>query len=430
MDKITFDYSNIINNLDNKIFDDTKVDFEKAHIMLDNKSGLGNDYLGWLDLPNNYNDSDFEKINKCATKIRDDSDVLIVVGIGGSYLGSKAAIDMLTNNFKKDGPIILFAGNSLSSNYLIDLLDFVKDKNVSINVISKSGTTTEPALAFRFLRGFMLNKYGIEGSKERIYVTTDKSKGSLKALADKEGYSTFVIPDDIGGRFSILTAVGLLPIAVAGIDIKEVIKGAQQALIDFKEPTLEFNYCYQYALMRNVLYRSGKKIEIFGTYEPSMECFTKWWQQLFAESEGKAGKGIFPVPVTYSTELHSLGQYIQEGERTIFETIVHITEPNKDLKLHKLNDDIEGFNYLADKTINYVNDKALLGTVKAHMDGDVPNLIINIPKINAYYFGYLIYFFEKACAISSYMLGVNPFNQPGVEAYKKNMFRLLNKQED
>lgn len=404
-----------------------------AQNTLDEKNGAGCDYLGWTTLPANYDINEFERIKKAAAKIRENSDVLVVIGIGGSYLGAKAALDMLTNSFynlldKNDrkAPQILFAGNSISSNYLHDLVNLVKDKDISVNVISKSGTTTEPALAFRIFKELLEKKYGKDGARERIFATTDKAKGTLKSLSDTEGYETFVIPDDVGGRFSVLTPVGLLPIAVAGIDIDAMMQGAKDAMEEYKKP-YEENDCLKYAALRNILLRKGKTTEIMVNYEPCMQYFSEWWKQLFGESEGKDGKGIFPASVNFSTDLHSMGQYIQDGARIIFETVLKVDEPANDIIIDEVDGNIDGLNFLAGKGVNYVNSKAFEGTLLAHTDGNVPNIVINIPKIDAYHFGNLVYFFEKACGVSGYILGVNPFNQPGVEAYKKNMFALLGK---
>jgi glucose-6-phosphate isomerase len=358
---------------------------------------------------------------------------LIVAGIGGSYLGARAAVEALSHSFynmlpkeKRFGPAIYFAGNSISSTYLKELLELVEDKNVSVNIISKSGTTTEPAIAFRILKEFMEKKYGKKGANSRIYATTDKARGALKTLADAEGYETFVIPDDIGGRYSVLTAVGLLPIAVAGIDISEMMKGAADAYTDCKKPLPE-NDCYRYAAARNALYRKGKTTEIMVNYEPSMHYVTEWWKQLFGESEGKDQKGIFPAGVDFSTDLHSMGQYIQDGLRNIFETVLSVEKCRKDIQLTSAVDDLDKLNYLSGREMDFVNKKAMQATILAHSDGGVPNFVITIPEMNAYWFGYMVYFFEKACGISGHLLGVNPFNQPGVEAYKKNMFALLGK---
>ncbi len=404
-----------------------------AHTMLHEKNGPGNDFLGWVELPNQYDKQEFDRIIKSAEKIRSDSDVLIVVGIGGSYLGARAAIEALKHSFynmlpkdRRNGPEIYFAGNNISSTYMAELLELIEGKDVSVNVISKSGTTTEPAIAFRILTEYMEKKYGKEEAKKRIYATTDKARGALKTLADSEGYETFVIPDDVGGRFSVLTAVGLLPIAAAGIDIAQMMKGAQDAYEACKKP-FEENYCYQYAAVRNCLYRKGKTTEIMVNYEPSLHFVTEWWKQLFGESEGKDQKGIFPAGVDFSTDLHSMGQYIQDGLRNIFETVLNVEKCRKSVNMIATEDDLDKLNYLTGKEVDFVNKMAMQGTILAHNDGGVPNLVINIPEMTAYWFGYMVYFFEKACGISGYVLGVNPFDQPGVEAYKKNMFALLGK---
>jgi len=402
-----------------------------AHDMLHAKSGLGNDFLGWLDLPTNYDKDEFARIQAAAARIKEDTDIFIAIGIGGSYLGARAAIEFLKspyyNNKKKDTPDVYFAGNSISSAALNDLLALCEGKRVSINVISKSGTTTEPAIAFRVLRAYLEKTVGAEEAKKRIYVTTDRARGTLKALADREGYETFVVPDDVGGRFSVLTAVGLLPIAVAGADIDALMAGAQKAQADFDNDDVFTNDCYKYAALRNCLYRKGKTTEVLVSYEPAFTMMSEWFKQLYGESEGKDNKGIFPASVIFSTDLHSLGQYIQEGVRNLFETVCIVDEPKSQLILKENDSDGDGLNYLAGKTMDFVNKMAYQGTVIAHNDGGVPNLVLNIPAWNEHELGYLIYFFEKACAISGYLLGVNPFNQPGVEAYKKNMFALLGK---
>ncbi len=391
--------------------------------------GAGSDFLGWVHLPQNYDKEEFARIKKAAQKIREDSDVLVVVGIGGSYLGARAAIEMLKSSFynalpreKRGAPAIVFAGNNISGNYMHELLEYLEDKDFSVNVISKSGTTTEPAIAFRLLSAALENKYGTTDG--RIYVTTDKAKGALKSLADEKGYPTFVVPDDVGGRFSVLTAVGLLPIAAAGIDIDLMMKGAFDAMNDVRTPLSD---CEVYAAVRNLLYRQGKTVEILANYEPRLHYIGEWWKQLFGESEGKDGCGIFPAAVDFSTDLHSLGQYIQQGRRLMFETVLTVGEPAHDIVIGQDEKNTDGLNYLAGKTMNYVNSRAFLGTLLAHTDGQVPNIVLEMPAMDAYHFGYLVYFFEMACGISGYVLGVNPFNQPGVEAYKKNMFALLDK---
>jgi glucose-6-phosphate isomerase len=405
-----------------------------AHKMLHNKTGAGSEFLGWVDLPVNYDKSEFARIKKAAERIRKSSEVLIVIGIGGSYLGARAAIEMLSHSFynslsseKRNSPAIFFAGNNISSTYMADLIDTIEGKDFSVNVISKSGTTTEPAIAFRIFKGLLEKKYGKEGAKERIFATTDKAKGALKVSADAQGYETFVIPDDIGGRFSVLTAVGLLPIAAAGLDIDEMMKGAADASLEYSNEDLNVNDCYKYAAARNALYRKGKVTEILVNYEPALQYFGEWWKQLYGESEGKDQKGIFPAAVNFSTDLHSMGQYIQEGVRNIFETVINVEKPRREVVVQEASEDLDGLNFLAGKTMDFVNKKAFQGTVLAHNDGDVPNIVLNIPSLTAYNFGYIVYFFEKSCAISGYLSGVNPFNQPGVEAYKKNMFALLGK---
>ena len=400
-----------------------------AHKTLTEGTGAGNDFLGWIDLPVNYDKDEFERIEKAADKIRNDSDVLVVIGIGGSYLGAKAAIDFLTGPFYNytAKTQIIFAGNNISPNYLNSVVKCLEGKDVSLNVISKSGTTTEPAVAFRVLKKFMEDKYGKEEAKNRIYATTDKAKGALKNLADDEGYETFVVPVDVGGRFSVLTAVGLLPIAVCGADIKAMMQGAADAREMYASDDLETNECYQYAAVRNILHRKGKDVEMLVNYEPELQYFTEWWKQLYGESEGKDGKGIFPAGVSFSTDLHSMGQYIQDGRRMMFETVLCVEESKTDVIIGEDADNVDGLNFLAGKGMDYVNKKAFEGTYLAHNDGGVPNLIINIKRLDEYTFGQLVYFFEKACGISGYMLGVNPFNQPGVESYKKNMFALLGK---
>ncbi len=407
-----------------------------AHEMLHNKSGAGSDFTGWVDLPVHYDQEEFERVQKCAQKIRSDSDLLIVVGIGGSYLGARAAIDMLTPAFRnlkglrdREETAVLFAGNSISVNYIADLMKLVesRDYNISVNVISKSGTTTEPAIAFRILKEFMENKYGKQEAAKRIYATTDKSRGALRQMAEREGYETFVIPDDVGGRYSVLTPVGLLPIAAAGVNIGRILEGARDAFYRYAENSLDKNDCYRYAAARNALLRKGKTIEIMVNYEPQLHYFTEWWKQLYGESEGKDQKGIFPAGVDFSTDLHSMGQYIQDGMRCLFETVIDVGKARCSLRVKEDPDNLDGLNYLAGMDIDYINKQAMLGTIMAHNDGGVPNLVLHVPELNEYYFGAMAYFFEKACGISGYLLGVNPFNQPGVEAYKKNMFRLLGK---
>ena len=405
---------------------------EAAHEVLNNRTGAGNDFLGWIDLPVNYDKEEYARLKIAADKIRKNADVLVVIGIGGSYLGARAAIEALAGNFynlrggKKGDPQIIFAGNSISSNYLAELVEYLKDKDFSLNVISKSGTTTEPAIAFRILKELMETKYSADEVKSRIFITTDKSRGALKNMADSEGIETFVVPDDIGGRYSVLTAVGLLPIMAAGIDTDSMIKGAQDAREAYKSPGKD-NDCYLYAAARNILYAKGKTTEIMVNYEPSLHYMSEWFKQLYGESEGKDNKGIFPAAVDFSTDLHSMGQYIQQGRRMMFETVLNVGKPQYDIEIHEAEGNVDGLNFLKGTTVDAVNKKAFLGTLAAHTDGGVPNIIINIPEMNAYYFGYLVYFFEKACGISGYMLGVNPFDQPGVEDYKRNMFALLGK---
>lgn len=402
-----------------------------AHDVLHSKMGLGNAFLGWVDLPINYDKSEFSRIKSAAEKIKKNTDVFIVIGIGGSYLGARAAIEFLKspnyNVLPKDTPDIYFAGNSISSSYLAEIIEICEGKDVSINIISKSGTTTEPAIAFRVFREFLEKKYGKEGAKERIYCTTDKDKGTLKELSDKEGYETFVIPDDVGGRFSVLTAVGLLPIAVAGADIDLLMQGAAKARENFLDPDMNKNDCYKYVAARNILYRKGFTIETLVSYEPYFSMMSEWWKQLYGESEGKDQKGLFPSSMIFSTDLHSLGQFIQDGKKSMFETVVLINKAKKEIYISEDPDNIDGLNFLAGKPMSYVNKKAFEGTVLAHTDAPVPNIILNIPESSEFELGYLIYFFEKACAVSAYVLGVNPFNQPGVESYKRNMFALLGK---
>mgnify|MGYP000089175337 CR=1 FL=1 len=401
---------------------------KELHAISDNEK----EFVGWLNLPTNYDREEFAKIKKSAEKIRKDSEVFVVIGIGGSYLGARAVIEALTNTFynicpNRKTPQIFFAGNNMSPNYLNDLIECIGNKDISINVISKSGTTTEPAIAFRIFREFMESKYGIDEARKRIYVTTDKEKGALKQLSNEEEYETFVIPDNIGGRYSVLTAVGLLPIAVAGIDINKLMYGAKVAEDKYNENSVKYNECYQYAVARNILYSKGKTTEILVNYEPKMQYFTEWWKQLYGESEGKEGKGIFPAGVTFTTDLHSLGQYIQEGKRNLFETVIAIENSATDITIKRDADNIDGLNFVADKTMDYVNKKAMEGTIEAHITGEVPNIKITMDKLDEETLGELIYFFELACAMSGKILGVNPFNQPGVEEYKKNMFKLLGK---
>lgn len=402
-----------------------------SHKTLTEKTGAGNDFLGWVDLPENYDKEEFERIKLAAKKIRSDSEVLVVIGIGGSYLGARAAIEFCkSQNYNlvcKDAPQIFFSGNSISSAALNEILSVCKDKDFSVNVISKSGTTTEPAISFRIFRELLEKKYGKAEAAKRIYVTTDKAKGTLKALSDEEGYETFVVPDDVGGRYSVLTAVGLLPIAAAGINIDAMMQGANDARKAYTDPDMEKNDCYKYAAIRNILYRKGKAVEMMVAYEPDYTMMNEWFKQLFGESEGKDGKGLYPSSAVFSTDLHSMGQFIQQGSRVMFETAVVFDEPKTEVVIEKDEANADGLNFLAGKTMSYVNRKAFEGTVLAHVDGSVPNVVLELPKMDAYHFGYLVYFLEKACAISGYTLGVNPFNQPGVESYKSNMFALLGK---
>ncbi|MGX7349726.1 glucose-6-phosphate isomerase [Dolosicoccus paucivorans] len=433
MKKVTFNYEKA-----NSFFNDHELDYlkpfvEVAHEMIHNKTGQGNDFLGWVDLPVDYDKEEYERIQKAAKEIRENNEVLVVIGIGGSYLGARAAIEFLDHSFasylngQKGQPAVVFAGNNISSTYLHDLMDFIGDRDFALNVISKSGTTTEPAIAFRLLKEKLIQKYGEEKAAERIYVTTDAKRGALKEEANAQGYETFVIPDDVGGRFTVLTAVGLLPIAAAGFNTDELFKGAQAAYEEYSQKELEKNAAYQYAALRNILYRKGKTMELLISYEPALISFNEWWKQLFGESEGKDFKGIYPSSASFSMDLHSLGQYIQEGQRNLFETVIKVGEPRHDLAIPEMESDLDGLGYLEGKTVDFVNTKAFEGTLLAHTDGQVPNFIVNIPTLDEYSLGYLIYFFEKAVAMSGYLNGVNPFDQPGVEAYKKNMFALLGK---
>lgn len=402
-----------------------------AHQTIHEKTGPGNDFLGWLNLPAEYDRQEFARIQDAAARIRKHSEVLVVIGIGGSYLGARAAIEFLHSQFYNDlagdTPKIYFVGNSISPSYLNQILKICEGKDFSINVISKSGTTTEPALAFRIFRKLAIEKYGKEGAKERIFCTTDKARGTLKQLADEEGYETFVIPDDVGGRYSVLTAVGLLPIAVSGSDIEKLMQGAQKAMKELSLCDLSKNDCYRYAALRNILYRKGKAIEILVSYEPAFAMMCEWYKQLFGESEGKDQKGIYPSSAIFSTDLHSMGQYIQEGSRILFETVVDIKTPQQDLYIERDSTDFDGLNFLSEQNMSVVNRKAMQGTILAHTQGGVPNMVLEMEKADEEELGYLIYFFEKACALSGYLLAVNPFNQPGVESYKKNMFALLGK---
>ena len=407
-------------------------EIQKIHKELSDRANSKSDFCGWLNLPSKPNKRELEKIKKCAKKIQEDSDVFVVIGIGGSYLGARAVIEALTNSFYnmqdkavRKFPQIFYVGNNLSSTYINDLIELIQDKDISINVISKSGTTTEPAIAFRIFRNLLESKYGIKEAQKRIYVTTDKTKGALRELSEEEGYETFVIPDNVGGRYSVLTPVGLLPIAVAGIDIDKLLDGARFAQEKYSDSNLKYNDCYKYAVARNILYNQKKSLEILACYNPKLHYMVEWWKQLFGESEGKDGEGLFPAGVEFTTDLHSLGQYIQDGPRMMFETVIWINKEDSDIKINLEDDNLDGLNYLAGKSVNFVNNKAMLGTVQAHVDGGVPNILIKIDKLDAETLGHLIYFFEKACAVSGMILGVNPFNQPGVEKYKSNMFKLL-----
>ena len=428
--KLDLSYSGI---LDKEILNFGKK-VEKIYNNLEEISNDKEEFVGWLKLPTNYNKTEFEKIKKAARRIRKTSKVFVIIGIGGSYLGARAVIESLTSNFAnmypdelRNSPQIFFVGNSISPNYVNELINCIGDKDISINVISKSGTTTEPAIAFRIFREYLEDKYGVEEAAKRIYVTTDKKKGALKKLADEEGYTTFVIPDNVGGRYSVLTPVGLLPIAVAGIDIDKLIAGAKEAQYNYSDCNMKYNQCFRYAIARNLICTKKKTTEILVNYEPKLHYFTEWWKQLYGESEGKDHKGIFPAGVDFSTDLHSMGQYIQDGRRNLFETVINVEESATDIQIKRDEENIDGLNFLAGKTMDYVNKKAMQGTIEAHVSGDVPNIIINIKRLDAETMGELIYFFELACAISGNIIGVNPFDQPGVEAYKTNMFRLLEK---
>ena len=407
---------------------------QDIHEELHSKVNDTNEFLGWLNLPSNYDKKEFNKIKKCAEKIRKDSDILLVIGIGGSYLGARAVIESLSHTFynyldkdQRKTPQILYAGNNISGTYLEDLIELIGDRDLSINVISKSGTTTEPAIAFRVFREFLENKYGVKEARKRIYVTTDSKKGALRELAIEEGYETFVIPNNVGGRYSVLTAVGLLPIAVAGIDIDRLMEGAKFAEEKYSEKNLKYNDCYKYAVLRNILYNEEKNIEILVTYEPKMHYLIEWWKQLYGESEGKEGKGIYPSGAEFTTDLHSMGQYIQEGRKNLFETVINIEKIKSSITINLDEDNLDGLNYITGKNLEYVNKKAMEGTIAAHVEGGVPNIVINIEKLNEETMGHLIYFFELACAMSGKILGIEPFNQPGVEKYKTNMFKLLGK---
>ncbi len=434
MNKVTFDYSKAAPFIKDHEVESMKKLAMDAKELLVSKSGAGNDFLGWIDLPVCYDKEEFARIKKAAAKIQDDSEVLLVIGIGGSYLGARAAIEFLRHSFYntvsreiRKTPEIYFVGNSISSTYIRHLMDVIGDRDFSINMISKSGTTTEPAIAFRVFKEMMEKKYGKEEAAKRIYATTDKARGSLKNLATEEGYESFVVPDDVGGRFSVLTAVGLLPIAVSGADIDQLMEGAQAGRKAALEAPFEENDALQYAALRNILLRKGKMIEILANYEPCVHYVSEWWKQLYGESEGKDQRGIFPASVDLTTDLHSMGQFIQDGARIMFETVINIETSREEIILQKEPVDLDGLNYLAGKSVDFVNKSAMNGTILAHTDGQVPNLMVKVPEVSEYFLGQLFYFFEFACGVSGYLLGVNPFNQPGVESYKKNMFALLGK---
>ncbi|BCJ88085.1 glucose-6-phosphate isomerase [Effusibacillus dendaii] len=427
---ISFNFANALSFMKKSEVENLSESVKVAHSFLHEKKGPGSDYLGWVDLPLTYDKDEFLRIKQAAERIRKNSDALVVIGIGGSYLGARAAIEALSHTFHNqlaNTTQIYFAGQNISSTYISHLLELLEGKDISVNVVSKSGTTTEPAIAFRIFRDLMERKFGKEEARKRIYATTDQAKGALKKLADEEGYETFVIPDDVGGRYSILTAVGLLPIAVSGINIDRMVQGAADACRKYNNPDLLSNDSYQYAAVRNVLYRKGKTIELLVNYEPSLHYVSEWWKQLFGESEGKDQKGLYPASVDFTTDLHSMGQYVQEGRRDLIETVLHVKKPKIEVTIQNDPDNIDGLNFLAGKTMNEVNNKAFQGTILAHVDGGVPNLVVELDEINEYTFGELVYFFEKACGISGHLMGVNPFDQPGVEAYKKNMFALLGK---
>ena len=429
---IKFNYDN--SSINEKMFQEYSVEVAEIHNRINEEASDKDKFLGWVELPTNFDKNEFERIKSSAKKIQSDSEVFVVIGIGGSYLGARAVIEALTNSFynlqsksKRKTPQIFYVGNNISPVYINDLLDLIGDKDFSINVISKSGTTTEPAIAFRIFREVLETKYGVKEAQKRIYVTTDKERGALKTLSNKEKYESFVIPDNVGGRFSVLTAVGLLPIAVAGIDIEQLMMGAKIAQEKYNDPEIKYNDCYKYALIRHLLYKSGKTTEILANYEPKLHYFTEWWKQLFGESEGKDQKGTFPAGVDFTTDLHSMGQYIQDGVRNLMETVLKVSENSSEIIIKSDEQNLDGLNYLVGKKLGYVNEKAMEGTIQAHVNGNVPNLLIEVERLDAENIGELIYFFEKAVAMSGYLLGVNPFNQPGVEEYKKNMFRLLEK---
>ena len=434
MSKVTFDYSKAAPFIGAHEVDFMKKQVMDARELLVSKTGAGNDFLGWIDLPVDYDKEEFDRIKKAAAKIQSDSEVLLVIGIGGSYLGARAAIEFLRHSFYnsvskeiRKTPEIYFVGNSISSTYIRHLIDVIGDRDFSINMISKSGTTTEPAIAFRVFKEMMEKKYGKKEAAGRIYATTDRAKGSLKGLATEEGYESFVVPDDVGGRFSVLTAVGLLPIAVSGADIDKLMEGAADGRKKVLEAEYEDNDALKYAAVRNILHRKGKSVEILANYEPSVHYVSEWWKQLYGESEGKDQKGIFPASVDLTTDLHSMGQFIQDGSRIMFETVINVETSREEITINEEPVDLDGLNYLAGKSVDFVNKSAMNGTILAHTDGQVPNLMIDVPEVNEFYLGQLFYFFEFACGVSGYLLGVNPFNQPGVESYKKNMFALLGK---
>lgn len=432
--KVTFDYSKATGFIQEHEMEYMSRLAAQAKETLVSKSGAGNDFVGWIDLPVDYDKEEFARIEKAAEKIREDSEVLLVIGIGGSYLGARAAIEFLGHSFAnvvskevRKAPEVYFVGNSISSTYIHDLIEVVGDRDFSINMISKSGTTTEPAIAFRVFKEILEKKYGKEEAAKRIYATTDKARGALKNLATEEGYESFVVPDDVGGRFSVLTAVGLLPIAVSGVNIKELMEGAAAGRKAALENDFAENDAMQYAAVRNILLRKGKTVEILANYEPSLHYVSEWWKQLYGESEGKDQKGILPASVDLTTDLHSMGQFIQDGNRILFETVLNVEKSRAEIIMHEEPVDLDGLNYLAGKSVDFINKSAMNGTILAHTDGNVPNLMVKIPEQNAFYLGQLFYFFEFACGVSGYLLGVNPFNQPGVESYKKNMFALLGK---
>lgn len=434
MAKVTFDYAKANTFIGEHEVDSMKALAEEAKKLLLSREGAGNDFLGWIDLPVDYDKEEFVRIQAAAEKIKQDSEVLVVIGIGGSYLGARAAIEFLRHNFYnmvskeiRKTPEIYFVGNSISSTYIKHLIDVIGDRDFSVNIISKSGTTTEPAIAFRIFKEMLEKKYGKAEASKRIYATTDKARGALKGLATEEGYESFVVPDDVGGRFSVLTAVGLLPIAVSGADIEKLMEGAASGRELALEKPFEENDALKYAAIRNILHRKGKSVEVLANYEPSLHYVSEWWKQLYGESEGKDQKGIFPAAVDLTTDLHSMGQFIQDGSRIMFETVVNVEKSQEELYIQEEKEDLDGLNYLAGKSIDFVNKSAMNGTILAHTDGSVPNLMVNVPEQNEFYLGQLFYFFEFACGVSGYISGVNPFNQPGVESYKKNMFALLGK---